>query len=273
MKNSKTRIKQQRLLIGGVSLVIVVVLLLAAWFGRGHLRNWYAEATKPSLPVEQPVSNTSTTSVITTSTNTGQVATSTQATSTKPGEFPKELNLSVPFVLQAPHQNWVLPYEEACEEASLIMAINAGKKAMTADEQDAEIKALVDRQMELFGDYIHSSASETAMLAKSFYKAKETRIFPIRNADDIKRELAAGHPVMVPADGKLLNNPNFKNGGPVYHMLLIKGYLADGRWITNDPGTRKGKDYIYGKDQLLNAMHDWTGEAADGARVGLIVVP
>lgn len=273
MKNSKARIKQQRLLLGGISLSVVVILLLAAWFGRGHLRNWYAEATKPVLPVEQPVSNTSTTGVVVTSTNSGQVATSTQATSTKPGEFPKELNLSVPFVLQAPHQKWVLPYEEACEEASLIMAINAGKKAPTAEQADTMIQEIVAREMEMFGDYFHTSATQTAALAKDFFKVKSTRIFDIRNADDIKRELAAGHPVLIPADGKLLKNPNFKNGGPVYHMLLIKGYLADGRWITNDPGTRLGKDYIYTNEVLMNAIHDWTGEAADGARVGLVVVP
>lgn len=273
IKNSKARIKQQRLLLGGISLSVVVILLLAAWFGRGHLRNWYAEATKPVLPVEQPVSNTSTTGVVVTSTNSGQVATSTQATSTKPGEFPKELNLSVPFVLQAPHQKWVLPYEEACEEASLIMAINAGKKAPTAEQADTMIQEIVAREMEMFGDYFHTSATQTAALAKDFFKVKSTRIFDIRNADDIKRELAAGHPVLIPADGKLLKNPNFKNGGPIYHMLLIKGYLADGRWITNDPGTRLGKDYIYTNEVLMNAIHDWTGEAADGARVGLIVVP
>lgn len=272
MKLSKTRNKQNRLIIGAVSIIVIALVLAVAWFARGHVRDWYAEATKPSLPAEQPVTTVSTTGSVKPVKN-DPVATSTQATSTKPTEFPKELNLSVPFVLQAPHQDWSMPYEEACEEATLIMAVNAGKKAMTADEQDAEIKAIVAREIEMFGDYVHTSASETAMLAKDFYKVKQTRIFPIRNADDIKRELAAGHPVMDPADGKLLMNPNFKNGGPVYHMLLIKGYLADGRWITNDPGTRKGKDYIYGKDQLLNAMHDWTGEAADGARVGLIVIP
>ncbi|MCR4279964.1 MAG: hypothetical protein NUV82_00890, partial [Candidatus Komeilibacteria bacterium] len=36
-------------------------------------------------------------------------------------ELPAEYNLDVPFMSQAPHANWDLPYQEACEEASLIM--------------------------------------------------------------------------------------------------------------------------------------------------------
>ena len=273
MKRSQ-RQQQRQWIIGSAVLIAIIVVSALVWFGRGTLRAWYSDATKPALPIEQPVSTTTAETVTPIKPgNGGQAATGTQA-ATKPGEtFPKELNLSVPFVLQAPHQNWVLPYEEACEEATLIMAVNAGKKALTADQQKAEIDALVETEMRLFNDHIHTNASETAMLAREHYGVKEARVIAIRTADDIKRELAAGRPVMIPADGKALKNPNFKNGGPVYHMLLIKGYMADGRWITHDPGTRNGRDYLYGKDLLLNAIHDWTGEAADGARVGLIVIP
>jgi len=34
-----------------------------------------------------------------------------------------EINLPVPFTPQAPHANWAMPYKEACEEASALMAI------------------------------------------------------------------------------------------------------------------------------------------------------
>ncbi|MCA9384134.1 MAG: C39 family peptidase [Candidatus Magasanikbacteria bacterium] len=285
MKQSKAQSMRKQLIAIALLIITAIIMVIFLWSERVAIRDWYSDVQKPVLPAEQTIIQPGDV----------PVATTTKATTTKPqakpiepskndpvsvtpavtssGEFPKELNLSVPFVLQAPFQNWVLPYEEACEEASLIMAVNAGKKAPTATEADKLIKALVARQNELFGDYFHTSAKQTAELAKDFFDVKETRIFPITSADDIKRELAAGHPVLVPADGKLLKNPNFKNGGPIYHMLLIKGYLADGRWITNDPGTRNGKDYLYGKEQLLNAIHDWTGDAANGARVGLIVVP
>jgi hypothetical protein len=81
-----------------------------------------------------------------------------------------------------------------------------------------------------------------------------------------------GVPVIIPASGKELQNPNFRNGGPPYHMLVMKGYLADGRWIVNDPGTRKGADYLYGKQLLLNAVHDWNGgDVPRGSSVAFVI--
>jgi hypothetical protein len=74
--------------------------------------------------------------------------------------------------------------------------------------------------------------------------------------NSIKTEIAAGRPVIIPAAGKVLPNPNFKDGGPNYHMLVVKGYDANG-FITNDPGTRLGENFRYTYDALINAIHDW----------------
>ena len=38
-------------------------------------------------------------------------------------DLPEEINLPVPFTPQAPHANWELPYQEACEEAAVLMSI------------------------------------------------------------------------------------------------------------------------------------------------------
>jgi hypothetical protein len=75
----------------------------------------------------------------------------------------------------------------------------------------------------------------------------------------------------VPADGKKLDNPNFKNGGPVYHMLVIKGFTGD-KFITNDPGTRLGADFIYTQSNLMYSLADWdeNKNAATGGKVGLV---
>ena len=35
----------------------------------------------------------------------------------------KEINLDVPFTSQAPHLNWDQPYQDFCEEASVLMAV------------------------------------------------------------------------------------------------------------------------------------------------------
>jgi len=42
-------------------------------------------------------------------------------------------------------------------------------------------------------------------------------------------------------------------------MLLLKGYTSDGEFITNDPGTRNGRNYVYKQAVLMAAIHDWNG--------------
>jgi hypothetical protein len=72
--------------------------------------------------------------------------------------------------------------------------------------------------------------------------------------------------------GRQLGNPNYKQPGPLYHMLVIKGYKKNGDFITNDSGTRKGADYIYQADVIMQAMHDWNGgKVKTGKKVMLIV--
>ena len=92
--------------------------------------------------------------------------------------------------------------------------------------------------------------------------------------EDIKREVAAGHPVILPAAGRLLPNPNFRQPGPIYHALIVKGYMRDGRIITNDPGTRNGKDFLYKPEALMNALHEWNSEdILLGSPAMIVVMP
>src|SRR3989344_4828168 len=49
-----------------------------------------------------------------------------------------EVNLKVPFTSQAPTGNWDLPYQEACEEASALMAIRYVFANPITDPADAE---------------------------------------------------------------------------------------------------------------------------------------
>jgi hypothetical protein len=90
-------------------------------------------------------------------------------------------------------------------------------------------------------------------------------------ADDIKRFIANGQPVLAVADGKVLPNPHFRNDGPVYHALIIRGY-TEIEFITNDPGTQFGRGFKYKYEDLLNAIHDWnSGDVKDGKKVILVV--
>ena len=76
--------------------------------------------------------------------------------------------------------------------------------------------------------------------------------------EDIETAINEGIPVIVPAAGRELQNPYFSGEGPWYHMLVITGY-NDTHFITNDPGTKRGRSYPYKKEVLMNAIHDWTG--------------
>lgn len=171
--------------------------------------------------------------------------------------IPEKANLKVPFTTQAPLVNWDALHEEACEEASLIMYKHflKGTDIESPNTAEKEIQDLVAFE-EQNGYKIDVTVSELNEIAKKYYGIKSGRIIKNATLDDIKQEIASGRPVIIPAAGKMLQNPNFKNGGPVYHMLVVKGYDKDG-FVTNDPGTRKGEYYRYSFDILYNAIHDW----------------
>ena len=69
-----------------------------------------------------------------------------------------------------------------------------------------------------------------------------------------------GKLVIYPANGQMLDNPNFTEPGPIYHMLVITGYDKD-TFITNDPGTRNGFNYKYSYDTLEAANGTWDHDA------------
>lgn len=191
-------------------------------------------------------------------------------------KIPTSINLAVPFLSQAPKKNWDMPYQEACEETSSIMvdAYYKGRRASFASEEgDKAILDLIAYENSTLGFYKDTTAEQTADFIRGYFHDAAT-VSEVNSADDIRAELAAGHPVIVPASGKMLGNPNFRNGGPLYHMLVIKGYLADGRWITNDPGTRLGADYVYDQDVLMKAIHDWNGgDVTQGKPLMIVITP
>ena len=88
--------------------------------------------------------------------------------------------------------------------------------------------------------------------------------------EQIKTYVAEGRPVLMVADGKVLPNPHFRNGGPEYHALIIRGYTEDS-FITNDPGTQFGENFVYQYNDLMNAIRDWNGgDIKNGRRVVLV---
>ncbi len=177
-------------------------------------------------------------------------------TATSNATLPETIKLEVPFTPQAPTANWDELHNEACEEASSIMA-NAyynGTDSLTPEFVETEITRLSTWQDENLGYHMSINTPETQKMIEGVYGLKT--ITAKISEDAIKSALANNRLVMVPANGQLLHNPNYKQPGPIYHMLLITGYNEKG-FITNDSGTRKGLDYFYDYKTLYEANGNW----------------
>ncbi len=193
--------------------------------------------------------------------------------------LPEEINLAVPFTSQAPRGDWSLPFKEACEEASVFMVTEfyrgTAKGNVDADVATREIERMVAFEKELFGFYEDTTVAQTAALVEQMFGYEQSDQIENPTVEQIQRAVADGHPVIVPLAGRELGNPFYTPPGPVYHMLVIRGYTRDGSFITNDPGTKRGEAYVYPFDTLMNAIHDWNGEGniLEGKRVALVLHP
>lgn len=181
--------------------------------------------------------------------------------------LPDAINLAVPFASQAPLGIWDAFTEETCEEASFLMVYEYYQGALEGSidpaTADADFRAMVAVEEGLgFG---LSISSEQFISFAQTYNGTVARVVEDPSADDLRALLAAGHPVIIPAFGRNLGNPFFTGEGPLYHMLVLRGYTPT-TFITNDPGTRHGENYQYATDVLMSAIGDWDGDSPDGGK-------
>ena len=261
--------------------LIVVAGLFFAYQYRVALIEWVSGNAVSDLPPAQPSTNFNrNTANENGNDNSSQPVNENinSNTNVQPKPLPAEINLRVPFTSQAPDANWDMPYQEACEEAAAIM-INAywnKKTSFTKQEADTAILDLVAFEEQHYGFYKDTDGAETIRFIKDKWGYETVDLY---TGDEVtiermKREVADGYPVLVLTAGRMLGNPNYKAPGPIYHALVIKGYKKDGTIITNDPGTRKGADYVYDPQTLLNAIHEWNnGDVNNGQKVMIVIRP
>ena len=193
--------------------------------------------------------------------------------------FPIEFNLSVPFTSQAPGGNWDIEAKESCEEASLLMVKSfyegVTSEVISSSDAKSEMLKIIAFEMQTFGYFEDTTADQTATIAEQFLGYPTSDVIENPSVDQIKQALVNGNPVIVPAAGRMLNNPYFQTPGPVYHMFVIRGYTKDNQFIVNDPGTKHGQSYLYPIETVMNAMHDWNdgGEIQEGKKAVLIIYP
>jgi hypothetical protein len=187
-------------------------------------------------------------------------------------EIPKSINLKVPFTSQAPEKNWDQPWQDACEEAAVLMLDAYYKKYNLSPlfAKDEILKSVKWQEEQGWGTSIE--IEKIKQLAEEFQISNfRFRIAVNPTIEDIKSFVASGNPVLVVADGHALPNPFFSGDGPDYHALIIRGYTEDS-FITNDPGTYRGENFVYKYESLMGAIHDWNnGDVENGKRVVLVL--
>ena len=152
----------------------------------------------------------------------------------------------------------------------IIKKLFVGSLPWAVDDQ--KLHEIKDFELQRFGYHKDTTAEETAVILKEFYKINGVKVVYDPAVADIKSALNEKKVIIIPAAGRKLGNPYFRQPGPLYHMLVIKGYTKEGNFVTNDPGTRRGADFIYDPGVLMNAIHDWNGGDVDQGRKVMIVV-
>lgn len=221
--------------------------------------------SEPEVVINRPIdTSSSSTSVAVSSSNSSTIEIDEPETPTsKPGS----IRIKTPFASQAPHANWNPPYDEACEEASLIIVRHYLEGSpLNPDIMDKDILDMVAFE-ESKGLPIDIDMHQLSRVAEEMF-GYDTEVIEGNDVTiaRIEEELSKGNPVIVPLAGQDIGNPNYTGEGPPYHVLVILGYDAK-NFVTHDVGTRKGENYVYRKEVIMDAIHDWNG-SVDTIRSG-----
>lgn len=177
---------------------------------------------------------------------------------TKENVTQKKIKQDVPFIVQAPFGNWKDPiFQNGCEEAAMIMAFEwtKGTLEISAEEAQDEIRKLTVFEDKTFGYNTDTDIYDMQKIFQNYFKHQNIKTQENIKLEDIKNEIQKGNIVLVPSFGRALGNPNYTTPGPVTHMLVIIGYDPDTKkFITNDSGTKRGKDYQYSENVLFEAI-------------------
>lgn len=183
------------------------------------------------------------------------------------------LILGIEFTSQAPEKNWRQPWQDACEETSIVIVDNFyNKKSLNTKTAKSEILKIFYIKEKVFGPSLDEDAEKMNYIINNFLNW-EGRVVENLTLEQIKEEITNNRPVILPADGKILKNKYFNTSG--YHVFVISGYDDDKKmFITQEPGTRFGKNYLYSYDTVERAMRDYHVQGLNqGKRVAIFTSP
>lgn len=167
--------------------------------------------------------------------------------------------LDVPFTSQAPEKNWYEPWANACEETSILMV-----DAFYSEENEIGVQEAKQEILDIFSvkhAELLESKDESLQTIVDLVEALDLNwrgeIVANPSLEDMKVELDAGRPIIVPVYAPQLRNPYYVGGGPDYHVLVLIGYDdTENRFIVNDPGTQFGEKLEFTYTRLMDSIHD-----------------
>jgi hypothetical protein len=172
-----------------------------------------------------------------------------------------------------PSQRWArdlkVPYRAQGDNASAVTGMTCSPTSVSmvlhywgVDRPTMEnALAIWDDHNDLFGNWSNNTqrASELGM---------DAWLQRFRNWDQVKEEIAQGHPVVASINFAKGTVPDY----PIYagtdgHLIVIRGFDPDGKVIVNDPASKaKGDGVRYSQSALT---HAWFGNGG----VGYVIRP
>jgi len=182
------------------------------------------------------------------------------------------INLDVPYTSQAPERNWDQPWQDACEEVSLLMldAYYKGYGLSPLYVKDEVQKMVAWEEKKGWGGSIEIEKVKE-VYEQMFGGTKQVRIIQNPTIAQIESFIDNGDPVLAVGDGTVLPNQWYTDGGPEYHAFIIRGYTQDG-FITNDPGVNRGKNFLFPKTKVMQSLHDWNGGNVSSGVAAILVL-
>lgn len=187
--------------------------------------------------------------------------------------LPKKYELYwVPFFSQAPDGNRNEPYQNACEEASIVLAYYYIKGLNPSKSQyRKDLLNLMVWEQENLWHHKDTTIQEFLILIKKYLSIQSSYILNNPSVNDIKKLIFEWKIIVAPFRGKMIGNPHYALGWPDYHVMVINWYTAD-KFITQDVGTIRWKDRYYDISTIMNAMGNGNKKELDKNEKRIIVM-
>lgn len=170
---------------------------------------------------------------------------------------PSEYDIpNVTFFSQAPLWIRDQPYQDACEEASLLIGQYYLKNiTKTKNEYNKDLLAMVELEMQMLWYFKSTTIMETKQLINKRDPSINTKIIENPSINDLEKEISQNHIIVSPIYGKGLKNPYYALWWPNYHFLVIKWYTKN-EFITHDVWTLRWENRHYDKSLIMENIHD-----------------